>query len=222
MDKNLAILLTLPAITVPQNVYESNYKISDSKIISVDKLVNAFGNQQMTVRYDNRNYSFTTKDFLDYFMSKPIANVVGQEDYNSFLSQKPSNLENCKCNQIYKWIDGRDTTMDVNAFGIKPLNKIFNSALNKMFNGFLVSYNSSEIKELPEDTNKLILNFDNKGYKLLLTLADFLSPETIRKDRNSKTCYILTDVYEWLLLNRFINKEMGNFLETFPKPKRSK
>lgn len=202
---------------VSQDVKE--YKISDSKIIYVEGLINAFGNQKMNLKWDNKNYSFTTQDFLNYFMNKPIATIVGQEDYNKFLISKPSKPEDCKCNQTYKWINQKEVTISVDVYAPALSNRIFNSPLNKMLNGLTVSYNSSsrQIEKLAEDTNKLVNNHDNNGYKLLLTLSDYLSPESIRAQKNQgSTCYILVDAYEWALLNRFISEQMGNFLEQLP------
>jgi len=206
-------------VSVPSFAQIQNYKIADSEEISVKGLADMLGNPMLNVVSGKESYTFTAEQFLDYFMNKEIASVVGEEEYASFLGERPHKSEACKCSESYTWIDGKKVLMRTDPYSVGTSRLIFNSGLNNMLNGNTVEYNRlSQILEVVKTDKVLERDLNNSGYKVLLTLCDYLSPTKLREEKNKgSTCYILVDSYERAFLEKFITEGMSEFLRTLDK-----
>ena len=213
----VGLTASVPCFSQVNNNVIQNYKIADSDEITAKALSDLLGNPMLNVVKGRESYNFTAEQFLDYFINKEIASVVGQEEYASFLGERPYRSGSCKCLEVYSWINNEKVLMGVDIYSIGISSLVFNSGLNKMLNGILVQYNSlSETFEAIEtNTKELERNLDNPGYKVLLTLCDYLSPKEIRAEKNrGSTCYILVDSYERAFLEKFIGEGMLEFLKS--------
>jgi len=198
----------------------NEHKISNSlSPYQMSELLNkSLKGKTMCVRYNERDYNFTAEQFLEYFMNLQISSVEGEKGYKEFLNFRSGQLDECKCDSAVEWIENKKTTMNTHPYS-RIDGPTFNSGLYQMFNGVKTNYSYvSRQLEVPNESKINRFNKSNKGFKVILGLADYLSPENIRLEKNGKsTCNILVDGYEWVLLKRFIDNGMKGFLEQLPK-----